>query len=175
MGKIRQSIISAERFAEAYENGRNKTINLLKSRGFTEQMAEEAAQAAWARGWERRAQLRNPRRPLPWINSIALNRGNTICRYASRYQELPEIAVTTDNGVIAAMDVERMLAEVPAHERALLEERYLEERDLSELAAEQGCTACAIRIRLFRARQRIRRLFERKPKKKGENLQEAAA
>ena len=155
--------MSAERFAEAYEHGRNKTINLLKSRGFTEQMAEEAAQAAWARGWERRRQLRDPRKSLPWVNSIALNLGRTICRRAARYQELPEMPVAGDGDVIAAVDVRRMLAECPAQERLLLERRYLQECDLRELAAEQGCTACAIRIRLYRARQRLRQLFEREP------------
>jgi RNA polymerase sigma-70 factor, ECF subfamily len=155
--------ITAERFAAAYENGRGKTINFLKSRGFTEQMAEEAAQAAWARGWERKAQLRDPRKSIPWVNSIALNLGRTLCRRAARLQELTEVPVPAGSDVLAAVDVRQKLRECPPRERELLEKRYLEERELSELAREEGCTNQAMRIRLYRARQILRRFFEESP------------
>jgi DNA-directed RNA polymerase specialized sigma24 family protein len=35
--------------------------------------AEEVAQAAWAKGWERLSQLRNESFVVIWVNTIALN------------------------------------------------------------------------------------------------------
>jgi RNA polymerase sigma factor (sigma-70 family) len=95
------------------------------------------------------------------VNSIALNLGRTLCRRAARLQELPEIPVAATEDTLAAVDVHQKLKECPPRERALLEKRYLEERELSELAEEEGCTNQAMRIRLYRARQTLRRFFER--------------
>ena len=43
------------------------------SRGAALEEAEEIAQAAWARGWEYREQLRDPGLVSYWVNSIARN------------------------------------------------------------------------------------------------------
>lgn len=152
--------ISAARFAEAYSEGRQKTINFLLSSGFAPQLAEEAAQAAWVRGWERRNQLRDPNQPLPWINSIALNMGRTMYRRASRLHGLVDAPVWPGSRVIAKVDIQNKLLECPLRERSLLAQRYLNDCDLQDMADEHRCTPRAMRIRLYRARQNLKKRFE---------------
>jgi DNA-directed RNA polymerase specialized sigma24 family protein len=60
-------------YAEAFKNGFGGTRRFLISRGAALEEAEEIAQAAWARGWEYREQLRDPGLVSYWVNSIARN------------------------------------------------------------------------------------------------------
>jgi RNA polymerase sigma factor (sigma-70 family) len=152
--------MTKEFYEEAYRTGHGKTVNFLISKGFPEQLAEETAQAAWARGWERKSQLRDSRKTVPWVNSIALNIGRTHIRRASMFLELPELVTQAPNDVLASVDVERKLRQCPAKERTLLEKRYLREWDIGELAREAHCTRRAIRVRLHRARKLLRRIFD---------------
>jgi DNA-directed RNA polymerase specialized sigma24 family protein len=47
-------------YAQAFETGYSATRRFLLARGAPLEEAEEIAQAAWARGWEYRDQLRDP-------------------------------------------------------------------------------------------------------------------
>jgi RNA polymerase sigma-70 factor (ECF subfamily) len=154
--------ITQESFGKAYEHGHQRTVNFLMSKGFPEQEAVEAAQAAWVRAWERRSQLRNTERTTPWVNSIALNMGRTRLRREAMFQELEREVPTAHSGmyVAATVDVHRMLRECPEKDRVLLEKRYLEEREIKDLARENRCTTQAIRVRLHRARRALREQFE---------------
>src|SRR3984957_7956192 len=62
-----------ENFGEAFENGYSATRRFLLAHGAAIEDAEEIAQAAWARGWEYREQLRDPGMVGFWVNSIARN------------------------------------------------------------------------------------------------------
>ncbi len=153
--------ITKELFAQAYENGHNKTVSFLLSRGYNPQLAEEAAQAAWARGWERKEQLRDFRKAIPWVNSIALNIGRTRTRQVARLQTLPETLKDHWREPIASIDVGDKLLECSAGERNLLEKRYIWGWGADELAQEHHCSSLAIRLRLHRARERMRSLLAR--------------
>ena len=60
-----------EQYAVAFQTGYGVTRRFLISRGAPQDEAEEIAQAAWARGWEYRDQLRDPGLVGFWVNSIA--------------------------------------------------------------------------------------------------------
>ena len=62
-----------EDYATAFQTGYGATRRFLISRGAPKDEAEEIAQAAWARGWEYRDQLRDPGLVGFWVNSIARN------------------------------------------------------------------------------------------------------
>ena len=51
--------LTREDYALAYKDGYSKTVRFLASTGAPMELAEEVAQAAWARGWERLSQLRH--------------------------------------------------------------------------------------------------------------------
>lgn len=144
-----------------YTDGYRRTVNLLLSRGVSEDNAQEAAQAAWARGWERRNQLRDPGKTLAWVNSIAMNyyRGRLL-RETER-QSLPELSTQPEVNV-NAIDVYRMLCRCRALERQLLVRRYLLGWEINEIAERYGWSQTAVRIRLMRARRNLRRFFERR-------------
>ena len=64
--------MTREQYGQAYQKGFNLTVRFLVSRGFAYDSAQETAQAAWVKGWERLSQLRDPSMVLTWMNSIAL-------------------------------------------------------------------------------------------------------
>src|SRR3979490_857073 len=79
--------MQAPAYAEAFQNGFGATRRFLISRGAPVDDAEEIAQAAWARGWEYREQLRDPSLVGYWVNSIARN------LYRARFRALPTVSI----------------------------------------------------------------------------------
>jgi RNA polymerase sigma factor (sigma-70 family) len=150
--------LTNESFGNAYQKGFPLTVRFLLSRGLTYEVALDTAQAAWTKGWERREQLRQPNCVLTWTNSIALNIYRTMCRRERPIEPLAEVAASTSLNV-AAIDVERILKECQPNDRVLLEEHYIDGYKTTEIARLEGCSEMAVRIRLFRARRKIRRDF----------------
>jgi RNA polymerase sigma factor (sigma-70 family) len=141
-------------YAEAFENGFGATRRFLVSRGAPLDEAEEIAQAAWARGWEYREQLRDPGLVSYWVNSIARNLFRARFRSAPAVPlELtrePSYAFNTD-----AIDLRTMLEGCSDRDRVLFEQ-MLEGYSAEEIARSTGITSTGIRVRLLRARQSIR-------------------
>jgi RNA polymerase sigma factor (sigma-70 family) len=141
-------------YAEAFQNGFVATRRFLVSRGAPLDEAEEIAQAAWARGWEYRAQLRDPGLVSYWVNSIARNLFRARFRSAAavplELTKEPSYAFNTDS-----IDLHTMLEHCSARDRALFE-RMLEGYSAEEIARTSGITSTGIRVRLLRARQGIR-------------------
>ncbi len=146
--------ITREAFAAAYEQGSTRTVNFLMSKGFPEDEAREAAQAAWVRGWERRHQIRKPDKAVPWVNAIALNLGRNRIRRQARLQMFEEEPTMTPDPTVA-VDVEKLLGGCRERDRSLLTKRYLFGWGIEDLAQESECTRRAIRVRLHRARKKL--------------------
>lgn len=141
-------------YAEAFKNGFGGTRRFLISRGAAIEEAEEIAQAAWARGWEYREQLRDPGLVSYWVNSIARNLYRARFRSAipvplENIQE-PSYAFDT-----SSIDLRRMLEACSQRDRALLE-HTLQGYTAEELSATAGISSTGIRVRLLRARQSLR-------------------
>jgi len=140
-------------YAVAFEAGYPATRRFLQARGLAPEEAEEIAQAAWARGWEYRGQLRDPGLVSFWVNSIARN------LFRARFRG-PQSASL--DGVKAcyqldleALEVRRMLERCSRRDRALLE-RSLAGYSAEEIAGSEGITSTGIRVRLLRIRQHLR-------------------
>lgn len=148
-------------YGQAYQAGFERTIRFLISRGARRDGAQEAAQAAWARGWERLHQLRNSDMLLTWVNAIALNMYRRVLRTEVRFHEpLPELysGLRIDT---AAIDVARILKFCRPRERQLLE-LQMQGVTTGEIARHDGVTETAIRIRLMRARRAARAFTSRR-------------
>jgi len=152
-------IMTQKEYADAYIRGFELTQRFLASHGIGYDTAEESAQAAWARGWECRHQLRDPTRLLTWVNSIALN----LLRNSLRRREVGEPPVETPvlpQVSPRAIDVRRALAKCAPADRDMIEKTYLAGYTSAELGQQRGCTPVAVRVRLLRVRRRIRETMQ---------------
>lgn len=142
----------------AYQAGFMPTIRFLLSRGIPLAAAEETAQAAWTRGWERIDQLRDKELLPTWVNTIAVNMYRHAARKASRHE--PLFDRTGGIGIdMAAIDLARLLKGCCASDRVLLL-LHLHGLTTGEIAREIGTTETAVRVRLTRARRSARALIQ---------------
>jgi RNA polymerase sigma-70 factor (ECF subfamily) len=153
--------MTAHAFGQAYQSGFDRTVRFLVSRGAARDGAMEAAQSAWARGWERLDQLRDERVLLTWINSIALNVYRGLLRRERLAVPLRE-SHSEFQIDMAPLYVESALKLCSRRERALLQ-LQLEGISAEEMAGQKGVSTTAMRIRLTRARQVLRKRLEKRP------------
>jgi len=157
--------VTAQPFESGYRLGYPATIRLLVSRGVTGDLAQEVAQAAWAKGWERRSDLRDPEKLSTWVNSIALNLLRNWMRREKRSEALPDSPGPGPSGVPqpSLFDMRRGLSHCRPADRLLLWRRYVEGYSTSELAELLDCKTGALRVRLLRARRRAQTSMEGRP------------
>ncbi len=141
-------------YAEAFENGYGSTRRFLLSRGAGLEEADEIAQAAWARGWEYREQLRDPSLVGYWVNSIARNLFRARFRAVST-ASLEGIDPSYQMGLENQIELKRMLERCSQRDRALLE-KSLDGYSAEEIATSEGISSTGIRVRLLRIRQSLR-------------------
>jgi len=146
--------MTRDEFGTAYSRGYSMTVRFLVSRGLSYDSAQETAQAAWVKGWERLAQLRDSSMVLTWMNSIALNIHRSCVRREPFLQSLPELP-TPPKVNLAAIDVRRILKTCKKNDRMVLQRHYLEGYKVQEIARAHGWTDTAVRIRLLRARRAV--------------------
>jgi DNA-directed RNA polymerase specialized sigma24 family protein len=141
-------------YAAAFETGFPATRRFLLSRGAAIEEAEEIAQAAWARGWEFREQLRDPGLVGFWVNSIARNLFRA--RFRAKVMTPMDDVEAPYTMNLDEIEIHRLLERCSGRDRELLE-RSLEGYSAEEIAeAEGGITSTGIRVRLLRIRQSLR-------------------
>jgi RNA polymerase sigma factor (sigma-70 family) len=166
-------MMNREAYGQVYQDGKERTIRFLLSRGVGREMAPDIAQSAWLRGWERLSQLRDERMVVTWVNTIALNQYRRAIRTERMQQGIQEPIHGKETLNLAAIDVAKMFHLCRPPERALLEAQMVGVT-AKELAQEQGVTETAIRIRLFRARRSARLALEGTSRKTNASLRLSA-
>ena len=146
--------MTVEAYGQAYKRGFDRTIRLLLSRGASVDCAREAAQAAWAKGWEQIGQLRNESVVATWVNTIALNCYRGVMRSQNHQVPLTDLA-TMPAVNLAVIDLGRLLARCRPSDRRLFDD-YLQGYPIEEIARKQGISYTAARIRLLRARRAVK-------------------
>lgn len=141
-----------EEYGQAYEKGFDRTVQFLISRGLSSESAEEMAQGAWVRGWEKMNQLRDSRLLMTWMNTIALNMYRTSLRHPPFLQGIFEVHDSPKVN-FAAIDIQVLLKTCKENDRLVLERHYIEGYTVREIATAHGWTETAVRIRLLRARR----------------------
>lgn len=140
-------------FGIAFESGYSATRRFLLAHGAPLEEAEEIAQAAWVRGWEYRAQLRDPGMLGFWVNSIARN------LFRARFRGPLKVPIEGQSPSytmdLASLELRRMMEKCPRKDRNLLEQT-LEGYSTEEMARGAGITPTGIRVRLLRIRQSLR-------------------
>lgn len=154
---VPHAALSAEAFSEAYSKGFQLTVRFLLSKGAPPDVAEEVSQSAWARGWEARAQLLLKEKLIPWINRIAYHRFCNDRKRSGRQSELEETIVPAEKqNILAQLDAAKILKMCKPRDQKMLAQRYLAGMEMKEIAAAQGITEIAVRVRLHRCQGGIR-------------------
>jgi RNA polymerase sigma-70 factor, ECF subfamily len=126
-------------------------------------------QEALARAWTRRDSCRTPEAPLPWVLEITRNESRRLIeRRARRQLRLPVEPTPTDpeveddalTGTTTRVSVEQALERLEDADRRMLRLRYADDLTQAEVARRLGVPVGTVKVRLHRARGRLRRLLE---------------
>ncbi|HAH06904.1 MAG TPA: RNA polymerase subunit sigma-24 [Elusimicrobia bacterium] len=131
--------------------------------------AEDACQEAFLRAYRSLDSFDAERPFLPWILRIAANCALT--RAHAKKRECPLSAADGESDPKAGVEesaeraseaerLRRALEELEAHDRAVLGLRYEQDMRVAEIAEVLGIGESAVKLRLFRARSRLKRVLE---------------
>jgi len=127
--------------------------------------AQDVVQEALIRAWRHRGRCRTPSAPLPWLLAITRNEALRH-RAAARSVSLDELEEPAD--LVAAeeigraggrVDLARALGRLSARERRLLGLRCVLDMTYADLADHLGIPESTARVRVHRARLRLRALL----------------
>jgi RNA polymerase sigma-70 factor (ECF subfamily) len=126
--------------------------------------AEDIAQDALLRAWRRRSTLREADRRNQWLATIVRNEA---FRQHARVRPDPTSMIETQEGaedaqVVATVeraDLHAALKRLSDRDRQLLELRYREDLTQSAIARRLGIPEGTVKVRLHRARDKLRRAF----------------
>ncbi|CAM2805191.1 sigma-70 family RNA polymerase sigma factor [Corynebacterium propinquum] len=130
--------------------------------------AEEYCADVFGRAWANFSSLHNPQRPLPWLYGIA---GNVVKEYyrgkSSRQDhveeeaELDQIAADDFSQVAdLSLDINRALNTLPFADRDIIALHAWEQLSIPDIAASLGITENNARVKLHRARTRLKEALE---------------
>jgi RNA polymerase sigma-70 factor, ECF subfamily len=126
--------------------------------------AEDIAQDALLRAWRRRSTLREADRRNQWLSTIVRNEA---FRLHARVRPDPTSEIETYEGaedaeVVATVeraDLHAALKRLSERDRQLLELRYEEDLTQSAIARRLGIPEGTVKVRLHRARDKLRREY----------------
>jgi len=148
--------MTAQEFGSAYGLGLKKTVRALVNAGIPSDRAEDLAQTAWVRGWEKRDQLRDSALVTGWVIAIAFNLIRAELRDLNRIWPLEghESVCEID---LAVMDADHICELCEPRHRSLVRGVFRLGRDREEMAAELGISRSAVNSRLSRALRSLRK------------------
>jgi RNA polymerase sigma-70 factor, ECF subfamily len=151
----------------------NLIFAYLGRMGLDRATAEDVAQETFLRVWRHAGKYNSRLGSLTtWILTIARNQALTRLSQPVSRTEAPvsddtlEIASDTplpDEQLVARQREHRLqaaLASLGAADRSLLSSSYVDGLDLAAIAHIEGCSVGAAKVRLHRARQRLRQILE---------------
>jgi RNA polymerase sigma-70 factor, ECF subfamily len=120
--------------------------------------AEDAAQEAAVRAWQKRHACSAPERPGAWVRTIAHREA---LRVAVRRREVPldelqEAGACDEDRLLLRRSVRAAVAELSHDERRLLLGSYWEDLSGAELSRVLGRAEATVRVQLHRTRARLR-------------------
>jgi RNA polymerase sigma-70 factor, ECF subfamily len=160
-------------FGRIVEAHQGRIFGYLGRMGLDSATAEDIAQETFLRLWRNAGQFdAKLASPATWILTIARNLALThLARPARRVEitndaEPPDTAcdrLQPDEALHAKQQRARLhaaLERLAPADRSLLAASYVEDLGLAEIARIEGCTTGAVKVRLHRARARLREILE---------------
>jgi RNA polymerase sigma factor (sigma-70 family) len=126
--------------------------------------AEDIAQDALLRAWRHRSSLRDAERRNQWLATIVRNEA---FRQHARLRPDPTASIEgyegkEDEQVVATVelaDLHEAMKRLNDRDRELLQMRYQDDLSQAVIARKLGIREAAVRVRLHRARKRLRRAY----------------
>ena len=150
-------------FEELFRQYHSVIVAAAFNRLSNERDAEDAAAEVFSAAWRLRADQAAPVFTLPWLygtlRNIVGNEYRRRDRTAARFEKASIMAIghapdaAADDG---ARDVQRAIANLDMADRELIWMAYWEDLTGEEIAAILGCSHTALRVRLHRAKRRLR-------------------
>jgi len=181
MGVIQVADAEADAFGVALSGERPRLVRLCARLTGNSSAAEDRAQETLFEAWRSRARLRDLNEIAPWLTAIARNvclrwqraQGREQRLYIDRLadsagapdplEHIPapndDLALQLEHHELADL-LGRAMALLPLETREALVASYLDELPQQELAARLGLQEGALRARLHRGRQMLRRVLE---------------
>jgi RNA polymerase sigma-70 factor, ECF subfamily len=151
-----------------------KLLNIkLRVRLRSPQMIEDVRQETLLRVLQILRQKHGVERPErfgAFVNAVCNNVLMEFCRWEARYDPLEgshddpaDLSVDLDAPLVDSetkQQVQRVMNELPAKDRRLLQAVYLEEMDKAEVCRRHGVDGDYLRVLLHRAKLRFRKIYE---------------
>ena len=151
-----------ERFCSVLHESRGSLYRLALGITGSSADAQEAVAEAVCRAYERYGQLREREKLPQWLMKITANEARRLCRRRWRTVPLEDLALEPaaqasggDGGVLW-----QAVASLPRDQREAVVLFYYEDLPAGEIARILGTTPGAVRVRLSRARERLRELLK---------------
>jgi RNA polymerase sigma-70 factor, ECF subfamily len=136
----------------------------VASRLLPRQEAEEAVQEALVRAWRLSNRCRAPETPLPWVLKITRNESLRVIEHRSRRLDRErstgvravQAADDTEHAVTTRVTVQQALRTLEEVDRHVLRLRYDDDLTQAEVARRLGMPEGTVKVRLHRARNRLR-------------------
>lgn len=149
--------MTQETFSELYIVGKIKTYGFLRRKGLIQEVAEEHAQAAWVKAWEKREQFSGISTFQSWVNTIAWHivLDSRRCKSAEQFPELFDI-VAPRLPINEHIDAHKLLGLCTTYEQKLFSVRYFDDLTFDETAIVLAINPSTLRNKIYKAMKRIR-------------------
>jgi RNA polymerase sigma-70 factor (ECF subfamily) len=145
-------------FVQVVERYRAPLIGYIYGLTGRRDEAEELAQEAFCRVWEKLPTLRQPERLVSWLYRIAHNLAVSAAR-RPRLVALPDEAPAPPAAIDASAEVHRAVAALPEPHRVIVSLRHFTGMSHEQIAQTLHIPAGTVRSRLSRAYDRLRPLL----------------
>lgn len=127
-------------------------------------LARDAVQETFIEGYRHLRDLREPTRLGAWLFSILRHRAYDLLskrRHAISWEEEMADEWYAPAEMDESIDLPELLSRLPVNDREVLAARYLQELSYDEIAHVLGINAKTARVRVCRAKERLRALLAR--------------
>ena len=121
--------------------------------------AQDAAQEATLRAWRHAAACRTPDTPEPWLRTIARREALRLASpvlWLEWDEAAADAAEPDDDAIGARVDVRRAVGRLSDRERVVVEQYYWHDLSCAEIADALELPVGTVKIRLHRARHKLR-------------------
>lgn len=163
--KIAQTSQELSQVLEQFYNSTSHLVfNYCKKKGLAQEIREDIVQIVYTQIFKKRSQYNPAHSPLAWLYTITrsetkdyLKAQSTYISYIHDFSEFLSQNADSNPSSSEQVDVDSLLNQLSANERAALLKRYHEDKEFEEIAKEMKLTAVNIRKLISRGLQKMKK------------------